>query len=224
MTDAGATGEGTLARSLAAVLRADYGLGVRGRTVIGVAGESGSGKSTTATALASALAADGLRSIVLYQDDYFQRPPRANHAYRELDLAHVGPQEVDLDRIARHIAEFRAGRTAVAVPAVDYATDTFRSRVVDFDSADVLIVEGTYVLTLPDLDVRVFLAATYADTRARRIARARDVDSPFVERVLAIEHEIIARQADVADVLIGRAFEVRTRRAVSYRADRGQSP
>lgn len=199
----------TPARTLAEVLCAEHGVRDRGRTVIGVAGESGSGKSTTATALARELATDGLRAEVLYQDDYFHRPPRTNHAHRLLDLAHVGPHEVDLDRIVRHVADFRAGRDGVVVPAVDRAADAFRTRVVDFGAVDVLIVEGTYVLTLADLDVRVFLEATYADTRARRVARARDVDSPFVERVLEIEHEIIRRQAGGADVVVDREFGAR---------------
>ncbi len=211
MTAPRTSDEARLATPLAAVLRAEFRLGERGRTVIGVAGESGSGKSTTATALARALDAHGLRSVVLSQDDYFHRPPRANHEYRMLDLAHVGPHEVDLARIGRHIAAFRAGHDGVDVPAVEYAADTFGTRVVDFGTAHVLIVEGTYVLTMPDLDVRVFLEATYADTRARRVARARDVDSPFVERVLAIEHEIITRQAAVADVVIDPDFAVRPR-------------
>lgn len=200
-----------VAGELAELLRSTFGVRAGRRTVVGVAGESGSGKSTTATALAGALAADGLRAEVLYQDDYFHRPPRTNHEHRSLDLAHVGPHEVDLDRLAAHVADFRAGRDGVVVPAVDYPANMFRTRVVDFGAADVLVVEGTYVLMLAELDVRVFLEATYADTRARRVARARDVDSPFVDRVLEIEHEIVARQAAVADLVIERGFAIRRR-------------
>lgn len=199
------------ARALLALLEADFGLRDRGRTVVGLAGESGSGKSVTASALARALDAAGLPAGVLYQDDYFRRPPRANHAHRLLDLAHVGPHEVDLDRIAEHVAAFRAGADAVEAPLVDYPSDSFRTRRLDFAPLRVLVVEGTYVLQLPDLDVRIFLEATHADTRARRRARARDEDSPFVERVLGIEHAIIARQAAVADVLVDQEFHVRRR-------------
>ncbi len=188
---------------------AEYGVRERERTVVGVAGESGSGKSTTASALARELTADGLRAEVLFQDDYFVRPPRTNHEHRVADISSVGPQEVDMARIERDVAEFRAGRDGVVVPAVDYPANVFRTRVVDFGTARVLVVEGTYVLMLPGLDVRVFLDATYADTRARRVARARDVDSPFVEQVLRIEHELIAPQAAVADVVIDREFRVR---------------
>ena len=198
-----------LARALADTLTLAFGIGAGARRVVGIAGESGSGKSVTASALARELAASGLPALVLYQDDYFHRPPRTNHDHRLLDLAHVGPHEVDLERIARDVAAFRAGAPSVFVPAVDYAANAFNTRTLDFREAAVLIVEGTYVLTLADLDVRIFLEATYDDTRARRIARARDVDSPFIEDVLAIEHAIIARQAAAADLVIDAAFRVR---------------
>ena len=46
--------------------------------MIGVAGESGSGKSVTATALVAALDAAGVRTAIIHQDDYFLRPPRTN--------------------------------------------------------------------------------------------------------------------------------------------------
>ena len=206
-----------VASAVAGLLRADPAVGARlrarERTVIGVAGESGSGKSTTAVALARELAGDGLPAVVLHQDDYFVRPPRTNHEFRLRDITAVGPHEVDLARLAEHVAAFREGRDGVAVPAVDYRANAFRTRLVDFAHARVLVVEGTYVLMLPDLDARVFLESTYEDTRARRLARARDrdVDSPFDRRVLAIEHEIIRRQGAVADVLIDREFGVRRR-------------
>lgn len=178
-----------------------------GRTVVGVAGESGSGKSVTATGLAAALADVGLAAGVLHQDDYFVRPPQTNHRHREADLASVGPGEVDLARLADHVAAFRAG-AEVEGPLVDYPGDRFVTQRHAFAPLQVLVVEGTYVLGLPDLDVRVFLTATHADTRPRRVARARDVDSPFVERVLAIEHALIAPQAGRAHLLVDATFAI----------------
>ena len=200
-----------LASTLAAHL-AERGIGAHERIVVGLAGESGSGKSVTAANLARALCAGGHEALVLHQDDYFHRAPRANHAARERDIALVGPGEVNLALLASHVAAFRAARDGVEVPAVDYAEDRFGIRRVDFSGVAVLVVEGTYVLGLDDLDVRIFLEATYADTRDRRRARARDVDSPFVERVLAIEHELIAKQRAVADLIVDARFEVRPTR------------
>jgi uridine kinase len=200
------------ARTLLALLDEALGLATRDRPVIGIAGESGSGKSATASSLARALDAANRPTVVLHQDDFFRLPPHANHARREADIAWVGPREVDLALIESAIEAFRAGADGVPLPSVNYAADSFDTVSVDFGGARVLVVEGTYVLGMQGLDLRVFLEATYEDTRERRKARARDVDSPFVERVLAIEHAIIARQAGVADVLIDREFVPRLRR------------
>jgi uridine kinase len=178
-----------------------------GRTVVGVAGESGSGKSLTATGLVRALRALGVAAGALHQDDYFVRPPRANHAHRVADIASVGPQEVDLARLAAHVAAFRRGE-AVEGPVVHYGADRFDVRRHDFAPLAALVVEGTYALLLDDLDVRVFLTATHADTHARRVARGRDADDPFVERVVAIEHALIAPQAARADLLVDGAFRL----------------
>jgi hypothetical protein len=78
----------------------------------------------------------------------------------------------------------------------------------DFSPLAVLVVEGTYVLGLADLDVRVFLAATHVDTAERRRARGRDHHEPFVDVVLGIEHALIAPQAASADVVIDRDFRI----------------
>jgi hypothetical protein len=64
----------------------------------------------------------------------------------------------------------------------------------DFAPLQVLIVEGTYVLMLDDLDVRVFLEATHEDTHERRMARNRDIWEPIIDTILGIEHRLIAPQ------------------------------
>jgi uridine kinase len=55
------------------------------RFVITVAGESGSGKSETAMAIANELNAYGINSVVIGQDDYFYLPPRLNSEKRHED-------------------------------------------------------------------------------------------------------------------------------------------
>ena len=198
-----------LAHALARRLLADAGPRA-GRRVLGVAGESGSGKTVTAVALARELAAAGTATGVLHQDDYFHRPPRTNHLHRVADVdAHVGPQEVDLARLGSHVAAFRRGEDGVEGPRVDWPGDRFLTRRLNFAPLAALVVEGTYVLHLPDLDARVFLAATWEDTRERRRLRGRDIIDPVIDRILAIEHRIIAAQAAQADVVIDREFRLR---------------
>jgi uridine kinase len=205
------TDPSALANTLADTLVRDFGVGPSTRSVVGVAGESGSGKSVTASTLARALGDRGIPTAVIHQDDYFVRPPRTNHEHRRGDLASVGPQEVRLDLVAEHVAAFRAARDVDDAPKVDYPANRFVTQRYDFASAAALVVEGTYVLGLDDLDARVFLEATHHDTADRRAERARDIHEPFVDQVLAIEHEIISRQAERADILIDRDFTLRRR-------------
>ena len=199
-----------LATELADLLAEARGVGRPGaRAVVGVAGETGSGKSVTATSLARELTRRGAPAAVVHQDDYFLRPPRANHAHRLRSLANVGPHEVDLARIAEHVAAFRAGRDGVEAPLVDYPNDRFVTHRYDFSGLAVLVVEGTYVLRLPDLDARVFLEATHADTYARRRARGRDAETEIEAQVLDIEHRVVREQARGADVIVGVDFALR---------------
>ena len=198
-----------LALALIAAMAANDTLAQRAsRIVIAVAGESGSGKSVTAVCLAHELTASGHVTEVLHQDDYFIRPPAANHAHRVADLTSVGPQEVDFDRLRAHVAAFRRGEHGVAAPRVNYGADRFDTEPRDFRSVQILIVEGTYVLASVDADIRIFLAATSDDTRERRRARNRDIEAPVVDQVLAIEHRIIAAQREVADIVVDRDFRI----------------
>ena len=199
------------AERLLALLRRDFGIPRGTRTVIAVAGESGSGKSVTAIDLATVLNRDGIGAAIIHQDDYFVRPPRTNHEHREQDITSVGPQEVQLDLILRHIAEFRAGALSISGPAVNYATNRFDTRTIALDGCEVLVVEGTYGLMVDDADVRVFLEATYEDTTTARRERNRDIDAPFVTQVLEIEHSIIAKQVELADIVISRDYAISRR-------------
>lgn len=176
--------------------------------VIGVAGESGSGKSTAAMQLSTMLNARGVPTAFINQDNYFVRPPRTNHEARLRDIANVGPQEVQLGLVSEHIAVFRTGGTVTA-PLVNYPENRFDAETRTFAGTQVLIVEGTYVLMLDGLDVRVFLEATHTDTHERRMARNRDIWEPFIDTVLGIEHRLITPQADQAHWLIDREFRLR---------------
>ncbi len=198
------------ARQLLALLRSDFGVPRDARTVIAVAGESGSGKSVTAIDLAAELNANGITSAIIHQDNYFVRPPRTNHEFRKHDITSVGPQEVQMDLIREQLRAFRAAERVMA-PVVDYEGNRFLTQPLDFAHTGVLVVEGTYALLLDSADIGIFLQATYRDTEGRRKARNRDIFDPFVDDVLEIEHRVIAPQADIADILLDRDFVISKR-------------
>ena len=179
-----------------------------GRYTVTVAGESGSGKSETAQAIAEEFGRHGLSTFVLQQDDYFVHPPRTNHATRVEDIGWVGINEVLLDLLDDHLAAARAGAETVEKPLVIYDDDSITTETASFAGIDVVIAEGTYTTLLNNGDTRIFIARNRLETMAARERRGREAMDPFIERVLEIEHEIISPHISRADIVISNDYEV----------------
>jgi len=182
----------------------------QGRIGVTIAGESGSGKSETAAALAEVLAESGIRSLILQQDDYFVYPPRTNDATRRADIAWVGTREVKLDLMDAHMRAFLAGADTIEKPLVDYDADLVTSEVVATDGASVVIAEGTYTTLLASAVHHVFIDRSYTETRKHREKRNRDASElgDFIDRVLAIEHDIISSHKRKADIIVASDYSV----------------
>jgi len=178
------------------------------RTTLTVAGESGSGKSETAQAIAEALAPHGINAAILQQDDYFVHPPRTNDLTRRANLCWVGPTEVRLDLLDEHLAAAIEGASSITKPLVIYEEDRITEETLEFGDAGVVIAEGTYTSLLENVDRRVFIARNRLDTMDHRMKRGREDFDPFIEQVLEIEHEIISAHRTRADILITRDYEV----------------
>ena len=181
------------------------------RYVITVGGESGSGKSETGHAIAEELAAQGVKAVVLGQDDYFFLPPRSNDARRREDPAWLGPHvEVDLDTLEQNLKDAIGGRPTIAKPLVDYDKNSVEEETVSLDGVKVVVVEGTYTSLLKHVDTRVFIARNRLDTLAHRQKRSRgnEVGDPFIEQILKTEHQIIAGHRQLADFVISKDYGV----------------
>ncbi len=184
---------------------------IRGRsrpTTLTVAGESGSGKSETARAIADALGARGITAAILQQDDYFVHPPRTNDRTRRANICWVGSTEVRLDLLDEHLLAARQAANTLSKPLVIYEEDRIITEEMDLDGAGVIIAEGTYTSLLEHADRRVFIARNRLDTMEHRMKRGREDFDPFIEQVLEIEHEIISQHQALADVVITKDYEV----------------
>ena len=182
-----------------------------GRFLVTVAGESGSGKSETAAALAEQLLQIGVAPVVLGQDDYFFLPPKSNDARRRADPEWLGPHvEVRFDLLQANVDAAIAGASAIEKPVIDYDGDTAAMEVVSLEGVKVVIVEGTYVSLLRHVDRRIFIARNRLETLEHRRTRNRggEAADPFVEGVLAVEHKIIAGHRALADFVLTRDFDV----------------
>jgi uridine kinase len=142
--------------------------------VIGIAGGTGSGKTTIAEKLAAAIPPG--RCAVIDHDAYYRDQSQLPITERgQVNYDH--PASLESTLLARHLAELRAGR-AVDVPIYDYATHTRRRETRRVEAAPVVIVEGILVFVeavlREQLDIKLFVD-TDADIRLMRRIR-RDLE------------------------------------------------
>lgn len=177
----------------------------KSRYIISIAGESGSGKSVTSLAIANQLAEQGIKAIILGQDDYFVLPPKKNTDKRQEDPDWLGPHiEVRLDLLEKNLKDAIAGKDEIVKPLVDYNADTIEMQTIDLRGVKVVIAEGTYTSLLKNVDTRIFIAKDWLSTREWRLQRNRgtETEEPFTEQILATEHKIIAGHIYLADFVI----------------------
>lgn len=178
------------------------------RYTLTVAGESGSGKSETAQALAEELEDRGVRTVVLQQDDYYVLPPKFNDAARRANFKWVGTTEVRLDLLDSHLQAAQDGAEQVIKPLVIYEENRIDEEAQSYQGVEVVIAEGVYTSLCEHVDRRVFIARNRLETMEHRMKRGREEFDPFIEDVLKKEHEIISQHRPQADVVITRDYDV----------------
>jgi uridine kinase len=139
--------------------------------VLGIAGGSGSGKSTVARALLDALAPGA--GVLLEQDHYYRPQSHLLPEERE-QVNYDHPDALEVELLAAHVEALRAGR-AIERPTYEFALHDRAPQGVHIDPAPVIVVEGILVLFEPRLR-QLFDAKLYVDTDAdirlmRRIRR-----------------------------------------------------
>ena len=142
--------------------------------VLGIAGGSGSGKSTIAAAILTALPAG---AGVLLEQDHYYRPQAHLSPEDRAKVNYDHPDSLELDLMLSHIDALREGR-AIERPTYDFATHDRAPVGVRIEPARVIIVEGILVLAEPRLrerfEVKLFVD-TDADIRLMRRIR-RDLE------------------------------------------------
>jgi uridine kinase len=139
--------------------------------VVGIAGGTGSGKTTVAHKLAGAMPPG--RCVTIEHDAYYRDQSRLPPEERaKINYDH--PDSLESSLLGDHLRELRAGR-AVDIPIYDFATHTRRTETRHVEPASVIIVEGILVFVereLRDLlDIKIFVD-TDSDIRLiRRIRR-----------------------------------------------------
>ncbi|HEX8026990.1 MAG TPA: uridine kinase [Vicinamibacterales bacterium] len=141
--------------------------------VIGVAGGSGSGKTTVVRRIVDSL---GPEEVTLLDHDRYYRDRNDLRLEERAALNYDHPNALETDLLVEHVRELKSGKS-VDVPQYDFTRHARLSETVTFQPKRALIVEGILVFTdaaLRDLmDIKVFVD-TDSDTRFIRRLR-RDV-------------------------------------------------
>jgi len=139
--------------------------------VVGVAGGTGSGKTTVSERIVAALPTE--RVAIIQHDNYYRDRPELSYEERcQLNFDH--PDALDTDLLIEHIDRLQAGE-AVDVPMYDFATHRRSEETRRVEPRAVVIVEGILVFVERSLRERLQLKLfvdTPADIRVfRRIRR-----------------------------------------------------
>lgn len=175
--------------------------------VIGIAGGTGSGKTTMTAALLDHFAG---RASVLYHDNYYCAHPELSFA-EKLKLNYDSPEQFDNDLLVGHLRQLVAGQP-IDSPTYDYVAYDRAERTVRIDPKPVILVEGILIFADPRLcelmDIKLFVD-TDADVRLLRrikrdvIERGRAIESVERQYLATVKpmHEVYVepskRQADI---------------------------
>ena len=151
--------------------------------VIGIAGGTGSGKTTLMKNLIARFQGD---VTVLSHDNYYKRHDELTYEQRCL-LNYDEPAALETDLMARHLDRLRQGE-AIECPVYDFTVHNRSDETVRIEPKKVIIVEGILIFEnepLRDLmDIRIFVD-TDADVRlCRRIKRDVNKRGRSLESVL----------------------------------------
>ena len=139
--------------------------------VFGIAGGTGSGKTTVVNKIISSLPVGEV--AVIPQDSYYKDSSHIPMEERS-KINFDEPAAIEWPLLARHLEDLKAGRS-IEMPTYSYLTCTRQPETVHIDPCDVVIVEGILVLTDPELremmDVKCFVDADSDDRLIRVIAR-----------------------------------------------------
>ncbi|MBL8091189.1 MAG: uridine kinase [Anaerolineales bacterium] len=178
--------------------------------VIGIAGGSGSGKTTVAQEILKRVGADKI--AYLQHDSYYKDLTGLPPARRtEINFDH--PDSLDNELLIKHIASLLDFQP-VSVPIYDFATDSRTGETFVVEPKNVIIVEGILIFVEPELrklfDVKIFVD-TDADIRLiRRLHRditersrtTEYVIQQYMATVRPMHLEFVEPSKRYADVII----------------------
>ncbi len=177
--------------------------------VIGVAGGTGSGKSTFTKRLKDELG-DGV-SVILHDNYYRSRDGVPFEERKKINYDH--PDALETDLLVRHLQALRAGET-IRCPVYDYTAHNRSPETVAVRPGSIIIVEGILVLQdarlCSQFDIKIYVEADADERILRRAARDMaergrdfgDITRQYLETVKPMHYLYVEPTRAKADIVI----------------------
>lgn len=178
--------------------------------IIGIAGGTGSGKTTVVHNILHQLSSEDV--IVISQDNYYKDSSHLPFEERlEINFDH--PRSIDFERLVDDLKKLKKGET-IEQPVYSFLTHTRTDETLLTPPKRVVIVEGILVLTDPNLramfDLKIFVHADADERLIRRIKRdiqerGRDLDeviSRYQKTLKPMHEQFIEPNKKYADLII----------------------
>ena len=177
--------------------------------VVGIAGGTGSGKTTFAQALQSAMGED---CVIISQDSYYVANTELSFSER-LQINYDHPNAFEDTLLIEHLRRFRAG-DSIRVPIYDFEIYARTPDTITVSPRSIVLVEGILVLVNPllreEFDLKVFVD-TDSDVRVlRRLMRdvqergrsLESVHSQYLRTVKPMHEAFVEPSKKHADLIV----------------------
>lgn len=178
--------------------------------IIGIAGGTGSGKTTVVNQIVEELKNDEVD--IISQDSYYQDTSHLSYEERvKINFDH--PKSIDFDLLVNHLKELKAGKS-IEEPLYSFTEHNRTGETRTIHPRKVLIVEGILILTHPDIrelfDIKIYVHADSDERLIRRLKRdinerGRDLDEVlwrYQTTLKPMHQQFIEPTKEFADIII----------------------
>ena len=178
--------------------------------IIGIAGGTGSGKTTVVNQIIEELKNEEVD--VISQDSYYQDTSHLSFEDRKkINFDH--PKSIDFDLLVSHLQDLKAGKN-IQQPIYSFKEHNRTGETIEIEPRKVIIVEGILILTHPDIremfDIKIYVHADSDERLIRRLKRdiaerGRDLEevlNRYQTTLKPMHQQFIEPTKEFADIII----------------------
>ncbi|EAQ42141.1 MULTISPECIES: uridine kinase [unclassified Polaribacter] len=178
--------------------------------IIGIAGGTGSGKTTVVNQIVKELPTDEV--CVISQDSYYKATDNLSYEERtKINFDH--PRAIDFELLIKHLKDLKKGKT-VNQPVYSFVTHNRTKDIFKTHPRKVVIVEGILIFNSEELrdlfDIKIFVHAETDERLIRRVRRditdrGRDIDevlNRYQNTLKPMHQQFIEPTKNFADIII----------------------